>query len=147
MPTLRSLTSPERLDRVGIAASTLCAIHCMVMPLLILLMPLTAIRPIAGSGAEWTFFGISAVIAASSLLPSYFSRHRRSTPLKMFGTGLVLIGIARLAFENYVVGETILVVAGALFITASHVANRRFCKACSLCRLNASTDDRPARGR
>ena len=51
-------------DRVGVCASTLCAVHCILMPWFIMLMPVLAGTVLASSRFENIFVGISISLAA-----------------------------------------------------------------------------------
>ena len=51
-------------DRVGVCASTLCAVHCILMPWFIMLMPFLAGTVLASSKFENIFVGISISLAS-----------------------------------------------------------------------------------
>ncbi|MGH9765468.1 MAG: MerC domain-containing protein [Blastocatellia bacterium] len=135
MPTVKDIAVQDRLDHIGIVASSLCAIHCVLTPFIIFLIPVAAAGRIASPRAEWAFLAASLAIGALSLLPSYFRRHRRIAAIRLFAIGLCLILLGRLVLESYVVFETFVVVAGALFIATGHGVNRHFCRACNSCSL------------
>lgn len=121
------------LDRVGMTASFLCAIHCAAMPLLVGLLPLIGLGLLAEEGAEWTLVGFSIALGLFSLLPGYFRKHRRSNALIVFTAGVALILTGRIFCEENSGLELPAVVAGALFIAAAHLINRKLCRSCPLC--------------
>ena len=121
------------LDRVGLVASFVCAVHCAAMPFVIALLPLVGLSVFADPRTEWAFVAISLVVGLASLLPSYFGKHRRTKPLMLFATGLALILIARTSFADTLSAETAFVVFGALFIAGSHFFNRSLCRSCPIC--------------
>jgi len=135
IPNTRGVALQDRLDRIGMFASSLCAIHCIITPFIIFLLPVAAVGRIASPCAEWAFLSASLAVGALSLLPSYFRGHRRSAALRLFTIGLCLILAGRLALESYAVFETFAVVAGAVLIAAGHAVNRHFCRACRSCNL------------
>ena len=51
-------------DRVGVCASTLCAVHCILMPWFIMLMPFLAGTVLVSSRFENIFVGISISLAS-----------------------------------------------------------------------------------
>ena len=121
------------LDRIGVIASCVCAVHCALTPLLISLVPLLGLSLLADERAEWTLVGISVAMGFLSLVPAYIRRHRRGRPLVLFGAGLLLILIARLLLDEKVSFEIPFVLLGALLIVTSHVVNLRLCRACAVC--------------
>jgi hypothetical protein len=103
------------------------------MPFVIALLPLFGLSIFADPRTEWAFVAISLVVGLSSLLPSYFGRHRRTKPLVLFGTGLAMILIARTSFEDRLSAEIPFVIFGALLIAGSHFFNRNLCRSCPVC--------------
>lgn len=53
------------LDRIGMGASKICAIHCLTLPWLMLAMPFLADSIVADRMAERWFVGISVLMAAA----------------------------------------------------------------------------------
>ena len=111
------------LDCVAIGASTVCLVHCLLLPALILLLPTLA--------AYLTFpesFHLGAVIFAvpTSILAlaAGYRHHRRAAPLL-----IVLPGVAFLALGAVVASEewteTALTVVGATVLAFGHVFNWR----------------------
>ena len=127
------LSKSDSVDTLGVFASSACAIHCAVMPLMIGALPIVGLEMFASQRTEWLFVATSGVLGISSLVPSYLRRHGRSWPLILFVIGLGLILAARLSFGDILRAEIPFVVFGALFIAGSHILNRRFCRACPVC--------------
>ncbi|MGH9823683.1 MAG: MerC domain-containing protein [Blastocatellia bacterium] len=132
----------DRLDGIGMVASSLCAIHCLLTPFVVFLVPIIAAAGhIASPRAEWTFLAVSMTVGVLSLLPSYFRHHQRTAALRLFAIGICLILLGRLALEDYVVFETFVVVSGGILIAAGHALNRRFCQACRSCWIESEEED------
>ncbi len=70
------------------------------MPFIIGLLPLFGLGVFVDQRTEWALISISLIVGLSSLLPAYLGKHKRTRPLFLFMTGLVLIFIARVSFEN-----------------------------------------------
>jgi O-antigen/teichoic acid export membrane protein len=134
-PLLRNISfaNDNTIDRVGVVASCVCAVHCAVMPFVIGLLPLFGLGIFADQRTEWALVAVSLVVGLSSLLPAYLRKHKRTRPLFLFTIGLALIFIARVTFEDTLRAEIPFVVLGALLIAASHFLNRRLCRACPVC--------------
>jgi hypothetical protein len=117
------------LDRLGIAVSSLCAIHCMLGPL-IALVPVASIKLLADERTEWYFVACSITLGAVSLLPGYLRRHRRAYVLYTFGLGAASILIARFGFDTRSDLGGAITVVGALMIVAGHLMNISLCRRC-----------------
>lgn len=114
------------LDRLGVVTSTLCAIHCLL-----------GVIVVTSAGA-WGIFGderiefrlvVIALLLAGTSIGLGFRRHRRWTPPGLLALGVVLIVLARTAD----VGETVLSIAGASVLIATHVSNLRALRASRRC--------------
>jgi MerC mercury resistance protein len=121
------------LDHAGIFASSICAAHCVLTPLLMAVVPVLGLNFIFGGFAEWIFVGFSVVIGASSLIPACVRRHRKFPPLLLFAGGSLLLLFGRLWLEEQIHFEIPVVIAAATLIIASHLTNLRLCRSCSIC--------------
>ncbi len=123
------------LDTTGIAASWLCAIHCLVLPFAVSILPLVGLSFLLSETTERAFIGISILIAGLSLMPAYFRQHRNIRALLFFTSGIGLIIFSHLLFEESIVFKAIFLIAGGSLITTAHFVNRRLCRECDSCRL------------
>lgn len=119
-----------RLDNIGITASTLCAIHCAVVPLLFTSLPLVGLGFLANAWVEWGMIIFALVIGLYSIGLSYWRTHRRSVPLFMLVSGFVII-MGGHAFTTTGKSEAMIVPVGGLLIAAAHYVNYRYTGACS----------------
>ncbi|PWK78498.1 MerC mercury resistance protein [Mucilaginibacter oryzae] len=117
------------LDNIGLTASTLCAVHCAVVPLVLTGLPLIGLGFLANAWVEWAMIIFALAIGAYSIGLSYTRTHHRSLPLLMLATGfgLILAGHVFSAFVN----EALVVPAGGLLIAAAHYVNYRFTGTCN----------------
>jgi hypothetical protein len=130
-------TSLKTLDHAGITASVLCAIHCIVLPLL--LGGLTAggltatgVAWLRNESVEWVFLISSFSIGVFGLLPGYRRVHRHKRCLWLFSIGVLSILAGRLANARSL-PDTPFVVGGAALIISAHAANRYLCARCTHC--------------
>jgi hypothetical protein len=128
-----TLTNSNTLDRIGVAASCLCAVHCALAPLLLATLPLLGAGFLVEERTEWAIICVSVAVGIFSLVPAYIGTHRRCSPLVIFGTGLCVIVVARLWLDERLHFELPIVAIGALLISAAHVLNLRLCRSCELC--------------
>lgn len=112
-------------DRIGAAASFLCAIHCAALPFVLALLPLLGLGFLADHRFERAFVVFACVLALASLLSGY-RRHHRSAPLRLALPGLALLLLGVTVAEGYSIGvHSALVTCGGLLVAAAHFVNLR----------------------
>lgn len=131
------------LDKMGATASLTCAIHCAVLPLAITLLPLLGLTFLADERLEWGLLGLSALLGVSSLCLG-FRQHGQRHALVILAVGLSLVALGRISEEHqWGHASALVVVLGGSTIAASHLLNRRLCRACDRCHTeNESSGDR-----
>jgi len=132
LPTLEG--SSAWLDRTGMAASWLCAIHCLALPYAVSILPLVGLSFLLSETTERAFIGVSLLIAGLSLMPAYFRQHGNIRPLLIFTSGIGLIVVSHLLFDESILFKAIFLLIGGAFITTAHFVNRRLCRDCHSCR-------------
>jgi hypothetical protein len=119
--------SPRRfavlVDRIGATASLLCAVHCMLLPFVLALLPLIGLEFLAGHTFERVFVACAATLASASILVAY-RRHRHPQALYLMvpGIALLLFGVA-INLDVHVLLHTASVVTGGLLVASAHVTN------------------------
>lgn len=119
------------LDKVGIWTSSLCAFHCLALPILIPVVPLIGVSFFAEHWFERGILSLSLIIGFWALLSGFYRYHRQIYPLY----GLVLGGI--IYWNKDALGETyepVAVAVGAILIIIAHILNLKLCKSCQSCR-------------
>ena len=125
--------NPAKLDRLGATASFLCAIHCMIMPLIVTTLPLLGIGFLANDWIEWTLVGISATLGITSLHLGY-KVHKSKRALTLLSAGLALIAAGRIGeYQKTHLPNVAMVVIGGLAIATAHLINQRLCHTCKKC--------------
>ncbi len=117
------------LDNLGIAASTLCLIHCMAMPFLIALLPFLGLQFLEGELAHRVIALFVFAFAIFAIGPGYM-QHRKKQVLyaTIFGLSLVagaLLIAGPLFGENY---ELPFITTGNLILVITHLRNRKLCQ-------------------
>ena len=131
-------TTTELLDHTAIGLSALCALHCLAMPVAMVLLPSLTFLPFAD---EHFHLALVFVVLPTSLFALFMGcrRHRRIRVLVWGGSGVaVLLGTAIVGHE--VLGaswERILTVFGASLVVVGHLQNF------SLCRSSACQHEEP----
>jgi hypothetical protein len=111
------------VDRIGAAASLLCAVHCALLPFVLALLPLIGLEFLAGHTFERVFVTCAATLASVSILVAY-RRHRRPHALFLMvpGIALLLFGVA-INLDVHVLLHTTSVVTGGVLVASAHVTN------------------------
>jgi len=133
-----------KLDLIGFSASTICAIHCALMPFIIVILPLVGMEFVANPLLEYSFIASSIIIGFYTFKHGYFNHHRKVYPFAIFLIGLLIVLIGHFFFhdhsvddklifqtsENDIHGKLFIIIApfGALLIGASHFINRKLSK-------------------
>jgi MerC mercury resistance protein len=117
------------MDRSAIALSTACAIHCMFLPVIVVMLPALASTSLGSESFHrfllWFVFPISALALRQGC------RRHKDRIVLMFGIlGLaILLGTAimgeNLGSEDV---ERILTVSGATSLAIGHFRNYRLCR-------------------
>jgi hypothetical protein len=118
----------SRLDNIGMTASTLCAIHCAVVPVLFTSLPLLGLGFLANAWLEWGMIVLTLIIGAYSIGMSYLRIHRKPQPLFLLTAGFAIIVLGHLFATGWT--DMVVVPAGGLFIAAAHFVNYKFTGAC-----------------
>ena len=118
----------SRLDGIGITASTICAVHCAVVPLMLTSLPLIGLGFLATPWIEWGMIVLALMIGGYSIGLSYLRNHRRALPLILLLAGFVIIMLGHAILTN--TAEGIIVPFGGLTIALAHYINNRYVGAC-----------------
>ena len=65
--TVKRHFNQELVDNAGACLSFACAIHCLAMPLLIVVLPLVGLGFFVGESAEWVIILSAVALAIGSL--------------------------------------------------------------------------------
>lgn len=122
---------PRLADLTGIALSFTCLIHCLALPLLLLLAPALS-RWVALPEGVHAAILLLALPAAAIAMRDGWRRHRRLTPglFAIAGLGLLATGLAAhegwFAVADHELADRLLTSVGALTLAAAHLVNWRW---------------------
>ena len=80
------------LDRLGFCMSSLCAVHCISLPILIVIMPFLAGTWLVNRELEWVFAICSVLFAIGCSAFSSRLHKKYWLPLIAFFGGIILLG-------------------------------------------------------
>ena len=132
----------EWTDRTGIALSLACGAHCALVPLVIGVAAVLPAKWLVSESTEFWLFTGSVAIALTSLLSSYWLKHRRKRCLVFLVPGLIVLGLMLFGSINEQL-EPWVVVGSAFSITVAHFLNIRLCRQCVQCQ--SQVEPRPNR--
>lgn len=115
-------------DNLGVAASTLCAIHCMVMPIVLAAVPaLEANHAIDDQSHVW-LAGLVVFFCMVGIVPGYL-RHRDKRVLVLMSIGLAVVLVGTFVVPVFAdhAWELPLMTFGNMFLIGAHIFNRRLC--------------------
>ncbi len=79
------------LDKVGVCTSSVCALHCMLMPFVLVNAGSLGVLAFLGNPIlEWLVLAMVLLVGMVAILPS-FMKHRKAYVLVLFFSGLLLI--------------------------------------------------------
>lgn len=119
---LPTVTATVGLDLLGVAAAAACAVHCVALPILLVLAP--ALGAVRDGTVEWTLFALSVAIGIASLAVAWRRAHRDARPLALLAFGLLLLGVGRPLVPEPEWLEALVTVSGAGAVAAAHLLNR-----------------------
>lgn len=114
-----------RADRVGFAASFLCAVHCALMPLLLAVLPALGLNLGGWIDIDQAFVVFATLLGATTLSLGW-RRHRafHAWALLLPGLGLVWAG-AFTHLHDHGVLHAVVMTIGGLLLAGAHLVNLR----------------------
>ena len=122
---------PRLADLTGLALSLTCLLHCLALPLLLLLAPALS-RWVALPEGVHAVILLLALPAAAIAMRDGWRRHRRIIPAMLAAAGLGLLALGLSAHEGWIeaadpeVADRLLTSVGALTLAAAHLVNWRW---------------------
>lgn len=114
------MTSGSRVDRVGVGVATVCAVHCMATPLVLLGAP--ALGAVLEGPVEWALIAGAAALAGVSGW-RLARRDGGGTTASVMFTGVAMLGLGVTLGESWL-GRAVVVFAGVLLAGAHLRAGR-----------------------
>ena len=123
----------EHFDTAGVALSFICGIHCLVVPIVLVMLPSLGWSIHANESYETIMVLLIIGLATMALVRGYLN-HRRWQVIIFLVIGLVVFIFVRPALENSLHAYAS-VLGGSAFIVG-HVYNWNWCRTCPVCRAS-----------
>ncbi len=124
----------QTIDKYAITLSALCIVHCLALPVLMVLLPSLAVLPLQQEAFHIAM--VVCVIPTSIYALTMGCRKHKSTSIVYIGAvGLSVLVAAVILGESNLseVGEKLLTTVGALIIAFAHVRNYKLCQKADDC--------------
>jgi len=118
------------LDRIGITATSLCALHCILLPILLPALPLLGISFLADHKWEHIFLIVTAILGSIAMLSGFKRYHKKLYPLYLLIIGVVIYW-QKHDFSEAV--QPLFIGIGATLIVLAHIINIKLCNSCKQC--------------
>ncbi|MEM7400507.1 MAG: MerC domain-containing protein [Pseudomonadota bacterium] len=121
-------------DKMAIGLSALCTIHCLVLPLLTVLIPSIAALPLQDE-AFHIWMVVAVVPISLFALSMGCKKHKNFSMLFIGAVGLIILSVAAF-FGHDLLGEElekVFTVIGASIIAIVHIWNYRLCQKQLVC--------------
>lgn len=124
----KSITTTLLWDRLGIGVSGICAIHCLVFPIIISLLP---IWPVATAIHDWTHPVFIVLLIPTVYFAAQRSHYSKKVTVPLV-TGLVMVILGWLLGHFWFGAgtETLLTLLGSAVLIAGHWMNFRHHRVC-----------------
>jgi hypothetical protein len=117
-------------DYAGMAASALCLVHCLAMPLLLAAFPLLRLGDEHHALHDMLLVGVTVPVLVA-LVPGYL-KHRDPAALLLGVAGIcaLLAAVLVVGPQWGEVAETVVAVISSVLLLTAHLRNHRYCREC-----------------
>lgn len=127
-PPPAALPRPARrrqrlLDGFAVTASLLCLVHCLLLPIVLIALPVLATILFVPEAFHALAFAVALPTSALAMAAGH-ARHGRYQPAVVALVGLLLLGVGAFAI-NEETAERIVTSIGAVTLAAAHLLNWR----------------------
>lgn len=118
------------LDRIGISATSLCAIHCLLLPIMLPALPVLGLEVLADDLVERSYLLATVILGFFALYSGFKRYHRKMYPFYLLALG-GLIYWYKHDLDTQL--QSIAVIVGASLVVVAHIINIRLCNQCRRC--------------
>ncbi|MDN3653713.1 MerC domain-containing protein [Thalassotalea ponticola] len=118
------------LDRLGITATSLCALHCILLPVLLPLLSLFGLEAWASHDVEHAFLFATLALGSFALFSGFKNYHKKIYPFYLLFLGGFIYWHKHSVDESV---QPLMILLGAGLLVAAHVVNLKLCNGCRSC--------------
>ncbi len=108
------------LDRLGITATSICALHCILLPVLLPTLTFLGLDYFASHESEHIFLIATLILGTVALFSGYKDYHGKVYPFALLYAGGFIYWHKHSVSEAI---EPVMIIIGAIFLVAAHVIN------------------------
>lgn len=123
------IVAQQIFDKLAIILSALCFLHCTLVPVVMLTMPLVWLGSLQGEHIhQLLIIGVLPFSLFALLLGC--RKHRTWSILRLGSFGLVLLVLAALIGHDFLgeIGEKLVTMIGSTLLIIGHIRNFKLCK-------------------
>jgi phosphoglycerol transferase MdoB-like AlkP superfamily enzyme len=117
-------------DKVGITVTSLCAIHCIMLPIILPVLPLLGLSVGHNHAFERVMLLVTIVLGFIALFIGFHRYHRKLYPFYSLFLGVFIYWQRDVWGHEY---EHAVLIVGASLVVLAHVMNMRLCNSCKSC--------------
>lgn len=117
-------------DKVGIMVTSLCAIHCILLPVILPVLPLLGLNAAHNHAFEGFVLLFTMVLGFITLFIGFHRYHRKLYPFYALFLGGFIYWQRGIWGHEY---EHVILMIGAALVVGAHLMNMRLCNKCSCC--------------
>jgi hypothetical protein len=125
-------------DKVGITVTSLCAIHCIMLPVLLPVLPLLGLTVNHNHAFERIMLLFTMVLGFVALFIGFHRYHRKLYPFYSLFLGGFIYWQRDVWGHEY---EHAVLIVGASLVVLAHVMNMRLCSQCDSCETEDHADE------
>jgi hypothetical protein len=115
----------QRADRVGFAASFLCAVHCALLPVALALLPAFGLNVGGWVDIDQAFVVFATLLGATTLTLGW-RRHRAFHAWMLLIPGLALVWAGSFThLHDHTITHAVVMTIGGLLLAGAHLLNLR----------------------
>jgi len=114
------------VDSLGSVGAVICAVHCALLPIALVMLPMVGFGILASPGFEVGFVLFATALAVASLWNGYL-RHRAYRAMAILVPGLIALwsGVFIPMIHDTTVVHALMMSAGGALVGAAHLVNLR----------------------
>lgn len=124
----------DAVDRLGVVASAVCFVHCLLMPVVLSLLAVYAHLLPSEEHTHRVLAVIVTGLGAVAVVSGY-RRHKRLSVLVFMALGVALVSTGALWGDRFPThwAEVAVTLLGSRCLIVAHRRNHTFCRSCNQC--------------
>lgn len=121
----------HQANKLSIFLSIACAIHCLMMPFVVVFLPFLSVYFEQYHWVEILIVFSTIILGTNSILHGYKYHHQNKIPAYLFVLGIGFLttsSVLHFVFDMHNMPQQIINIIGALFSASAQIYNLKLCK-------------------